>query len=282
MEAPNTRLLAVGGLFTVLLCLVMRMYVVRKAEVLSQQPPAEVLQPTSRAAEPQWAAFHDTLAGEVSAAKAAGGVLDIVFYGDSISESFRGSVAGTVVEGYSGNMAAWREMMGTRRAMVLGIAGDQTMHLLWRLRNGEGPKGLNSKIVTAMIGTNDMIYLTFLYPDDDQRVIAAIVSKVQRCVRELQQQSPQASIVLFGLLPLQRTRTDWPHAEYNGKVAATNQQLQAFVQQQGSEELKFKDCGGDFLLANATVDLRLMPDGIHPAGDGARVLLSCMLQALGD
>ena len=155
MEAPNTRLLAVGGLFTVLLCLVMRMYVVRKAEVLSQQPPAEVLQPTSRAAEPQWAAFHDTLAGEVSAAKAAGvsvlmpdicqqkipgigysfwlstasrrsspdahlplccqGVLDIVFYGDSISESFRGSVAGTVVEGYSGNMAAWREMMGTRR-----------------------------------------------------------------------------------------------------------------------------------------------------------------------
>lgn len=152
-----------------------------------------------------------------------------------------------------------------------------------------------------------------------------------------------ASIVLFGLLPLQRTRTDWPHAEYNGKVAATNQQLQAFVQQQGSEELKFKggcywmwlccrrlvrhpmphlplseyiraDCGGDFLLANATVDLRLMPDGIHPAGekqagrrhcrkstsfsgneggpplllipccagDGARVLLSCMLQALGD
>ena len=38
------------------------------------------------------------------------------------------------------------------------------MHLLWRLRNGEGPKGLNSKIVTAMIGTNEMIYLTFLYP----------------------------------------------------------------------------------------------------------------------
>jgi hypothetical protein len=51
-----------------------------------------------------------------------------------------------------------------RRALLLGISGDQTMHLLWRLQNGEGPAGLNPTSITLMIGTNDVLHLNVLDP----------------------------------------------------------------------------------------------------------------------
>ena len=37
---------------------------------------------------------------------------------------------------------------------MIAIAGDQTVHLLWRLRNGEGPQGLRPqpRLLTLMIG----------------------------------------------------------------------------------------------------------------------------------
>lgn len=50
----------------------------------------------------------------------------------------------------------------TCRALVLAISGDQIVHLLWRLQNGEGPKGLDPQVVTVMIGTNDLAHLTSL------------------------------------------------------------------------------------------------------------------------
>jgi lysophospholipase L1-like esterase len=48
--------------------------------------------------------------------------------------------------------------------LLLGISGDQAMHLLWRLQNGEGPSKLKPKAITLMIGTNDAFHLTRVLP----------------------------------------------------------------------------------------------------------------------
>ncbi len=50
-----------------------------------------------------------------------------------------------------------------RRSLVAGISGDQAVHLLWRLQNGEGPRGLNPKAVSVMIGTNDVAHLSSMH-----------------------------------------------------------------------------------------------------------------------
>lgn len=40
------------------------------------------------------------------------------------------------------------------------------------------------------------------------------------------------------------------------------------------------DCGSRFVRAGGAVDPALMPDGVHPAGAGGKVLVECVLQAL--
>lgn len=239
-----------------------------------------LLQPASRSELPGWLEAHDRLADEVEAAKAAGG-LEWVVYGDSIMEAFRGECLGADwSHAYSANMAAWKRASERRRAGILAICGDQAVHLLWRLREGEGPAGLSPRVIAVMIGTNDAAHLASVYPGEAQVPGHIISLAVQQIVRELQKQAPQATVVVFGLLPLQPQMLGKPERGYDGIIAAANQELAAFVKEQASPRLIFKDCGADFLLPSGEVDTARMPDGVHPAGEGGELLLKCMLSAM--
>ena len=88
----------------------------------------------------------------------------MLLYGDSISEAFRGESLGAPHSAYAGNHAAWRSLMARRRAAAFAIAGDQTMHLLWRVQNGEGPRGLGPQAVFLLIGTNDVAHQGSIHP----------------------------------------------------------------------------------------------------------------------
>lgn len=239
-----------------------------------------LLQPASRSELPGWLEAHDRLAGEVEAAKAAGG-LDVVVYGDSIMEAFRGECLGADwSHAYAANMAAWKRAYEGKRAGIFAICGDQAVHLLWRLREGEGPGGLGPRAIAVMIGTNDAAHLASVYPGEAEIPGHIISLAVQQIVRELQRQAPQATIVVFGLLPLQPQMLGRPDRGYDGITAAANRDLAAFVEAQGSPRLRFKDCSSDFLLPSGEVDTTRMPDGVHPAGEGGELLLKCMHSAL--
>ncbi|KAL4857557.1 Platelet-activating factor acetylhydrolase IB subunit beta [Chlorella vulgaris] len=274
MRAPHPRLLAAGAALLVFTAFV-RLRTGRDAGSSWARMP-EVVQPAPRA-DAGWAEFQSKLVEEVTAAKAKQG-MDIIAYGDSITEAFRGSGYGHQTPKYKSNKATWRRRMGKRRALLLGISGDQTMHLLWRLQNGEGPAGLNPTSITLMIGTNDVLHLNVLDPDDEEHIIRSVVSKVQLCVRELQRQAPQASIIMLGLLPLQPVKPGQvPKRPLAGQLAAINQQLRDFAEQQ---DVAFQDCGGRFLHKNGTLNASLMPDGVHPVRAGSELLLECMLEAV--
>ncbi|EFN50812.1 hypothetical protein CHLNCDRAFT_141743 [Chlorella variabilis] len=202
-------------------------------------------------------------------------------------EAFRGTSMGMdFPDRYHQNKAAYNTFMGPKKALVLAISGDQIVHLLWRLQNGEGPKGLDPQVVTVMIGTNDLAHLTSLLQarvprDDDERIAATISRGVQQSVREVQQQAPQATVIVFGLLPLQPMMLHAPQRLFDSKVEAANRAIAAFAAGEASAKLKFKDCGGDFVDKSGAIKQELMPDGVHPAGGGADVLLKCMLEAIG-
>lgn len=256
MLPPSQKLLLVtAGVSLLLLCLVASRRRSSEVIVshTSLEEPDGVPPPAPRTVA-GWAAYHGALAAEVAKAKAAGvsciclrvperrllvrllpaprlkgatapwaallhcppqGV-DFVLYGDSITESFRGTAVGMPADSYAGNAAAWRRRMAgrrqvaargcalalpcsnaalrshrlgadarftlntwravmhplhrpppppnRRRALILAISGDETLHLLWRLRHGEGPSGLSPAVVTLMISTNDLFRLTMLHP----------------------------------------------------------------------------------------------------------------------
>jgi hypothetical protein len=68
---------------------------------------------------------------------------DVIFIGDSITQGWEG-------EGKD----VWARFYGPRNAINLGIGGDRTQHVLWRLENGN-LKGLAPKAAVVMIGTNN-------------------------------------------------------------------------------------------------------------------------------
>src|SRR5262249_40922682 len=53
------------------------------------------------------------------------GKIDVVFLGDSITDGWRGQ--GKI----------WNEHFGKFNPLNLGIGGDRTQHVLWRIQNGE-------------------------------------------------------------------------------------------------------------------------------------------------
>src|SRR5581483_9914023 len=71
------------------------------------------------------------------------GGAQLLFIGDSITQGWEG--AGKEV---------WQRSYGNRHAVNLGIGGDQTQHVLWRLDHGN-VDGIHPKLAVLMIGTNN-------------------------------------------------------------------------------------------------------------------------------
>ena len=148
----------------------------------------------SRAAAAGWQEGRPWMAQhEDCVALAAGGELDLVFLGDSISQGWGGP-------GRRVSQAApglWQEFYGQRRAATFGISGDRTQHLLWRVRNGTF-EGASPELIVLMIGTNNLVHDP---PEDVARGIEAIVHSLQELL-------PTSTILLHGTLPRGASRAD--------------------------------------------------------------------------
>ena len=105
------------------------------------------------------------------AAAAAAAAGPVVFFGDSIFESFLGTSYGSPKARAYGVPAVFREYFPANKGdkgdkggggapLVLAIAGDQTQHLLWRMLHGELPDGLVPSVVVLLIGTNNLSAMT--------------------------------------------------------------------------------------------------------------------------
>ncbi|SHI90288.1 Lysophospholipase L1 [Roseomonas rosea] len=126
--------------------------------------------------EPNWRAR----VADVSRLVAAdAGRAQIVFLGDSITQGWFPQV--------------WEQFYGHRAALNLGVAGDFTQGLLWRIQpGGQWPANLRPKLAVLLIGTNNAGFAQ--QPEDTALGIAEII-------RVIRQKSPSTKVLLVGLLP---------------------------------------------------------------------------------
>ena len=93
---------------------------------------------------------------------AEGRARPLVLLGDSITESYLGTSFGALAERAKGTPEVLHTFAQTHALLplVLGISGDQTQHLLWRLQHGELPLGrlreLPGATFVLLIGTNNL------------------------------------------------------------------------------------------------------------------------------
>jgi beta-glucosidase len=150
------------------------------------------------------------------------GNVDLLFIGDSITQGWEGA----------GRYAK-------RNAVNLGIGGDRTQHVLWRLDNGN-IEGIKPKAAVLMIGTNNSGSNT---PEEIADGIKAIVAK-------LRTKLPETKILVLAVFPRGADDKD-ARRQVNVKTNAL-----------------YLDIGPKFLGADGTLSKEIMPDLLHlsPAG----------------
>ncbi|TWU14976.1 GDSL-like Lipase/Acylhydrolase [Novipirellula galeiformis] len=167
------------------------------------------------------------------------GNVDLVFIGDSITQGWEG--AGKNV---------WAKYYGERNAVNLGIGGDRTQHVIWRLDNGN-LEGIAPKAAVIMIGTNNSGGNS---PEEIAEGVTAIV-------RQLQQKTPQTKILLLGTFPR--------GADPSDARRQVNERSNAIVAELASDDnVTYLDIGDNFLGDQGTLSKEIMPDLLHLSEQG--------------
>ncbi len=171
------------------------------------------------------------------------GRVDLVFYGDSITQDYELSFP----EPWRNFAPIWQHYYGGRHAVNLGFQGDATSHLLWRIENGEAA-GIHPKAAVVLIGANNFGHLHW--------GAAATAAGIDRIITELQARLPGTPILLLGVLPCLRG----PWVAEN--TAALNRMLAA--RYGDGKSVTFVDVTGLFLRHGVVVPDDFVDPHLHP------------------
>jgi lysophospholipase L1-like esterase len=175
--------------------------------------------------------------------RAKQGPIDVLFLGDSITQGWGGS-----------GKNVWKERYDPLKAANFGISGDQTQHVLWRLKEGKELEGVHAKAVVLMIGTNNMF-------SDTAPQIADGVSAI---VHELRHQLPDAQILLLGIFPRGERAAD----PVRDKIESVNNKI---AKLDDGKHVHYLNIGGKFLAENGNLTKDIMPDYLHLSEKGYKI-----------
>ena len=184
-----------------------------------------------------WLKIHE---GLVKTVQANPGPVDVLLVGDSI----------TIQWG-----ASWAKQFPDRKAVNIGIGGDKTQNVLWRLDHG-GVAGLQPKTIVLMIGNNNM----FFTPETG---VAAAAKGVEACARNLREKFPDAELIVAKILPCHA-----PKSRFYEDILLTNAEIEK-LNLGADPKIRVLDLTADFLNPDGTIKKALYtPDNIHLSPEG--------------
>lgn len=167
----------------------------------------------------------------------------LLFIGDSITQGWEGN-----------GKEVWQKSYGNRKTVNLGIGGDRTQHVLYRMQNGN-LEGIKPKAAVVMIGTNNS--------NGEDNTATQIAEGVRAIVKELRTRQPQMKILLLAIFP--RGENINPQ---RGKITQCNQIIQKL---DDGENVFFLDIGHKFLEDDGTISASIMPDYLHLTQKGYEI-----------
>jgi lysophospholipase L1-like esterase len=176
---------------------------------------------------------------------------DVIFLGDSITQGWEGK----------NNAKIWEESFGAFKPVNLGIGGDQTGHVLWRITDGKELEHLDPKVAVIMIGTNNT----------GRDTAEQIAGGIKAIVEELKRQKPKIKILVLGVFPRggkgdadKETKTI-PAGKLNKKIPEINAIISKL---DDGKRVFYKDIGKEFLDKDGGLSGDIMPDYLHLSAKG--------------
>jgi beta-glucosidase len=198
-----------------------------------------------------WLRLHEA---HVKTVQENQGHVDVLLVGDSI----------TIQWGES-----WAKHFPDRKAVNIGIGGDKTQNVLWRLDHG-GVEGLEPKAIVLMIGNNNM----FFAPETG---IEAAARGIEMCVKNLREKFPETPIIVAKILPAHA-----PGNRFYEDIKLTNAALD-LLKLESDPKVRVLDLTTDFTNSDGTLKNDLFtPDNIHLSPAGYAVYADRLKPLLGD
>ncbi len=171
------------------------------------------------------------------------GNVDLIFVGDSITQGWEGN-----------GKDVWAKYYGERNATNLGIGGDRTQHVLWRLEHGN-VDGIAPKLAVLMIGTNNS--------NRDDNTAEEIGAGIKAIVESLREKLPQTKVLILAVFP--RGPKPSPQREKNAKASEIASKLA------DDKNVFYLDIGDEFLTDDGELTKEIMPDYLHLSPKGYEI-----------
>ena len=184
--------------------------------------------------------------------KESQGQAKVIFVGDSITQGWEDS-----------GKEVWAKYYAPRQALDLGIAGDQTQHVLWRLDHGN-LDGLKPKVAVVLIGVNNNAV--------DHNSPRQVLEGVTAVVKKLREKLPETKVLLLGIFPL---REDF--CAERGRALQINQALHKL---EDGQWIRVLDFGYLFIQPDGKISKDIMGDFVHLSPTGYRLWAEAMEPAL--
>ena len=185
-----------------------------------------------------WAQRHESFNQ-----RARQGDVDLICIGDSITHAWE--LTGKDI---------WNRYYGHRKAMNLGIGGDCTQHVLWRLYHGN-IDGISPKAAVLMIGTNNS--------NGTDNTAEEIADGITDIVKLLRSKLPQTKVLILGIFP--RGETASQQREKNAKASDIAMRIA------DGRMIHYMNIGEHFLEADGTLTKEIMPDYLHLSPRGYQI-----------
>jgi lysophospholipase L1-like esterase len=198
-----------------------------KSDVKPEVKPNDAVVPAPK--EGGWMKRHESFNERVKK-----GNVDLIFIGDSITQAWEGP-----------GKKVWDEFYTKRNAVNLGISGDRTQHVLWRLDHGN-IEGIKPKAAVIMIGTNN----------SGSNTSEQIAEGVKAIVDKLKAKLPETKVLVLAIFPRGANKDD-----ARRKVTVGANELIAKLAD--DKQVYFLDIGPKFLESDGTLSKEIMPDLLH-------------------
>jgi beta-glucosidase len=183
-----------------------------------------------------WRARNDAINARVKE-----GHVDLIYIGDSIVRSWMWD-----------GQPVWDHYYAKRNGVIMGMTGDRTEQVLWRLQHGH-LDGISPKLAIVMIGQNKG-------PFNTGEEIAAGETAIVQTLRE---RLPATKILLLAIFP----RGEKPTQE-RAVLAKANEIASKLAD---GKHIFYMDVNYLFLRPDGGVSASVMPDFEHPNEVGHRV-----------